>query len=78
MHAAGATQWDGRSDAYAQFLPHEAESKPTLDWGVFDDPYQFYSSVPEVKDRLSFGSRLKWSVAASVVNRRVQALRAGA
>ena len=51
---------------------------PLHDWGAFDDPYQFYSSVAYVRDRLNWSSRFKWMLGARVVNRRVNALRQAA
>lgn len=75
MHRDGAITWDGRSSAFAQFTLDDPSSMPLHDWGAFDDPYQFYSTVAYVRDRLSLGTRFKWMVGASLVNRRVRALR---
>ena len=75
MHKDGSIAWDGRSNSFGQFSLQDAASMPLHDWGAFDDPYQFYSSVPYVRDRLNWSSRFKWMVGASVVNRRVNALR---
>lgn len=77
VHVAGTLHWDGRDDAFGQFAPDEAEGRPVLDWGVYDDPYQFYSSVAYVRGRLSLSGRLLWRVGAGRVNRRVQELRGG-
>lgn len=76
MHKDGAISWDGKTNSFGQFSLHDPDSMPLHDWGAFDDPYQFYSSVPYVRDRLNWSSRFKWMVGASVVNRRVNALRA--
>ncbi|MBG9389585.1 transglutaminase-like domain-containing protein [Caenimonas aquaedulcis] len=75
MHREGLVSWDGKGDSFAQFAPHEQQGAPLHDWGAFDDPYQFYSSVDYVRERLSLSSRFKWLVAARVVNRRVRELR---
>lgn len=75
MHRDGAIMWDGRSNSFGQFTEHDPDSMPLHDWGAFDDPYQFYSSVAYVRQRLSLAGRLKWIVGAGVVNRRVSALR---
>ncbi len=75
MHVLGATTWDGRGDSFGQFHPDDPDSLPLRDWGPFDDPYQFYSSVPLVRDRMSWSTRIKWLVGAGVVNRKVKALR---
>lgn len=76
MHVDGAVTWDGQSSSFGQFTVNDPSSMPLHDWGAFDDPYQFYSSVPYVKDRLNWSTRIKWLVGAGVVNRRVNALRA--
>lgn len=77
MHRDGTIHWDGRGSAFAQFTPDDPASLPLCDWGAFDDPYQFYSSVAAVRGRLSLAGRLKWSVGSRIVNRRVNALRQG-
>ena len=78
MHRDGTIHWDGRNSAFGQFTVEDPASMPLHDWGAFDDPYQFYSSVAYVRQRLSLSSRLKWMVGAGIVNRRVAALRAEA
>jgi hypothetical protein len=75
MHRDGAIGWGGEGNAFAQFTVDDADSMPLHDWGAFDDPYQFYSTVPYVRERLGIGSRFKWMVGAGVVNRRVRRIR---
>ncbi|WP_291011962.1 transglutaminase-like domain-containing protein [Hydrogenophaga sp.] len=75
MHRRGATDWDGEQQAFAPFVADDTASLPVHDWGPFDDPYQFYSQVPEQRERLGIRGRLTWMVGARVVNRRVKALR---
>lgn len=75
MHRDGAIGWDGHGNAFGQFCVDDPDSLPLNDWGAFDDPYQFYHSVEEVRSRLGWSARFKWMVGASVVNRRVNALR---
>ncbi len=75
MHLNGSTSWNGSSDSFGQFCATDAHSLPLRDWGVYDDPYQFYSSVPFVKSRLNWSSRIKWVVGAKLVNRKVTELR---
>lgn len=77
MHIAGETDWDGHNQSFGQFSASDPDSLPTRDWGAFDDPYQFYSSVPAVQERLGLAARLRWTVGARLVNRRVAALRTG-
>lgn len=76
MHRDGTMHWDGRGSSFGQFTTDDPDSMPLHDWGAFDDPYQFYSSVAYVRQRLSLAGRLKWVVGARLVNRRVNALRA--
>jgi transglutaminase-like putative cysteine protease len=76
MHREGTIHWDGKTNAFGQFTTDDPDSMPLHDWGAFDDPYQFYSSVAYVRQRLSLAGRLKWMVGARVVNRRVNVLRA--
>lgn len=75
VHRDGTIHWDGNSSSFGQFSLDDPDSMPLHDWGAFDDPYQFYSSVAYVRQRLSLAGRLKWMVGARVVNRRVNALR---
>ncbi len=77
MHRDGTIHWDGKSNAFSQFTVEDPDSMPLHDWGAFDDPYQFYSSVAYVRQRLSLAGRLKWMVGAQFVNRRVAAIRSG-
>jgi transglutaminase-like putative cysteine protease len=75
MHVDGSTSWNGSTPSFGQFSATDTHSLPLRDWGVFDDPYQFYSSTPFVKSRLNWSSRVKWLVGARVVNRKVKELR---
>jgi transglutaminase-like putative cysteine protease len=75
MHVDGQMSWDGQSHSFGQFNHAHPPSMPLHDWGAFDDPYQFYSSVPYVKHRLDWSTRLKWMVGAKMVNREVASLR---
>ena len=75
MHRDGTIHWDGHGSAFGQFSITDPDSMPLHDWGAFDDPYQFYSSVAYVRQRLSLAGRLKWMVGARMVNRRVDQLR---
>ncbi len=75
IHLRGNVTWDGMSDSFAQFALSDKDSLPLHDWGAFDDPHQFYSSVRYARNRLSWANRAKWAVGATLVNRRVNALR---
>ena len=78
IHLHGQTDWDGCSPAFGQIVPEDPNSWPLHDWGVFDDPADFYLTVPEVRRRLGWRGRMGWKLAARLVNRRVNALRESA
>lgn len=75
MHVRGSVDWDGRQSAFTPFVTDDRDSLPLKDWGVFDDPYQFYCSEPGVREKLDWSSRMKWMLGARMVNQRVGALR---
>lgn len=78
IHLLGQTDWDGHSPAFGQIVPEDHDSWPLRDWGVFDDPAHFYTTVPEVRRRLGWRGRVRWKLASRLVNRRVNALRESA
>lgn len=78
IHLHGQIDWDGRSPAFGQIVPGDHDSWPLHDWGVFDDPADFYATVPEVRRRLGWRGRMRWKLASRLVNRRVNALRESA
>ncbi len=78
IHIGGARHWDGLSDASAQCDKEDAASLPTVDWGVADDPESFYADESHSELRRNFATRLKWRLAAPLVNKRVAAIRHGA
>jgi hypothetical protein len=75
VHARGAIYWRGRADASAQCHVEDGDSLPTVDWGVADDPVSFYADPSHSELRRNFAMRLKWRLAAPLVNKRVAALR---
>lgn len=75
IHIDGARQWDAFNDAYGQSAASDPDSMPIKDWGVAHDPEHFYSSAEHPSMKLSWLTRAKWRVAASLVNRRTQQLR---
>jgi Transglutaminase-like superfamily len=78
VHVKGAMYWSGQADASAQCHEKDGESLPTVDWGVADDPVSFYADPSHSELRRNFATRLKWRLAAPVVNKRVATLRASA
>jgi hypothetical protein len=72
VHRNGTSDWDGRSDAFSQFLNDGSVANlSTQDFGVFEDVGAFYRSGNE----LNPGLRLifRWVVASA--NKRAEALR---
>ena len=75
IHVRGKQFWNGRQTAHAQFADSDPSSLPVRDWGVAHDPEHFYSSKQHKELQLGWLTRVKWMLAAAVVNRRVQQLR---
>lgn len=75
MHVRGSTTWDGLGPSIAQFCLSDESSLPLKDWGAFDDPQQFYSTVPQMRSPLQWAQRARWALGTALVNRRVVALR---
>jgi hypothetical protein len=63
--------WDGRSECLHQFR----WSDVVHDYGTFDDPSEFYERLNEEEGAPSWVARLKYSLGAQLVNRRVGQLR---
>jgi hypothetical protein len=76
IHRRGATEWDGCSHSSAQCSAEDADSLPTIDWGHWDDPESFYEHQSNHELRPSLVMRLKWRLAAPIVNKRTQKIRA--
>ncbi len=76
IHIAGAQFWDGIKDASAQCVVSDVGSLPTVDWGEAHDPETFYANPSHSELRRNFATRMKWRLAAPIVNKRVAALRA--
>jgi Transglutaminase-like superfamily len=75
IHVLGNESWSGQEHASAQCHPSDDSSLPTVDWGVADDPMSFYADPSHSELRRNFATRLKWRLAAPLVNKRVAALR---
>jgi Transglutaminase-like superfamily len=75
VHLHGAMYWAGNADASAQCHVKDESSLPTVDWDVADDPMSFYADPSHSELRRNFATRLKWRLAAPMVNKRVAALR---
>ena len=77
IHLQGNRFWDGLQNAHGQFTEFDPASMPLHDWGVSNDPEGFYSSREHPQLKMGWLMRAKWMVAASVVNSRVNKVRAG-
>lgn len=77
IHLKGDLYWGAKRDASAQCYAADEDSLPTVDWGVADDPHSFYADPSHSELRRNFATRLKWRLAAPLVNKRVAALRSG-
>jgi Transglutaminase-like superfamily len=75
LHAMGDKDWDGASHAHAQYTQADPDSLPIIDWGVTHDLAHFYEDESHAALRHSFTQRMKWTVGASIVNRKVQMIR---
>ena len=75
IHAHGRRYWSGLQDAHGQFTDEDPPSMPLMDFGLANDPESFYASQPHLVDQNSWVNRAKWSIAASLINRRTRKLR---
>jgi hypothetical protein len=77
IHINGDIHWDGASHASSQCSATDPDSLPVVDWGFADDPESFYAQASHSDLRRNFATRLKWRLAAPMVNKRVAAIRKG-
>lgn len=77
IHLHGARQWDAFNHAHAQSAASDEASLPIVDWGVAHDPEQFYATAQHPSLQRGWLTRVKWILAAGLVNRRTQQLRLG-
>jgi hypothetical protein len=75
VHLQGDVHWDGLRDASSQCTSKDPASLPLVDWGVADDPEAFYADKNHSELRRNFATRLKWRIAAPMVNKRVDLIR---
>ena len=75
IHALGSRYWSGLQDAHGQYTTQDPASMPLIDFGVAHDPECFYSAQPFPPDQSNWLDRVKWTIAASLINRRTQQLR---
>jgi transglutaminase-like putative cysteine protease len=76
VHLQGHDTWNGLRDASAQCTTADPSTLPVVDMGVADDPESFYADHNHGGLRRNFATRLKWRLAAPIVNKRVAAVRA--
>jgi transglutaminase-like putative cysteine protease len=75
VHSRGNRFWSGFSPSHAQYSDKDPSSLPMHDWGVAHDPEHFYADKANRELRLGWLTRMKWMLAAAVVNRRVEQVR---
>lgn len=75
IHLHGDRQWDAFNDAYGQSAASDPDSLPLQDWGVAHDPAQFYAEATHASLKIGWMTRVKWMLAAGLVNRRTQWVR---
>lgn len=75
IHAGGKDQFNGLDDAHGQYTSGDPSSLPLFDYGPAHDPETFYAAHPLLLSNASWLSKAKWSIAASLINRRTQQLR---
>ena len=75
IHVWGSHFWDGQHSSYAQYHASDAASLPVHDWGVAHDPEHFYRDKAHEELQLGWLTRVKWMLAAALVNRRVEQIR---
>ncbi len=75
IHLKGNHFWDGVHAAHAQYSGSDPDSCPLHDWGVAHDPEHFYSNKAHEDLQLGWLTRVKWMLAAALINRRVEQIR---
>ncbi len=75
IHVRGSHFWDGQHSVYAQYHLSDATSLPVHDWGVAHDPEHFYRDAEHEELQRGWLTRVKWLLAAALVNRRVEQIR---
>ena len=77
IHVSADRFWSGQKDSHAQYSDKDPSSLPIEDLGVAHDPKYFYSDRSKQDRQLSWTTRLKWLLVATVVNHRVGKIRLG-
>lgn len=75
IHVKGSHFWDGQHSAHARYHESDPASLPLHDWGVAHDPEHFYRDKAHENLQLGGLTRVKWMLAAALVNRRVEQVR---
>lgn len=75
IHVRGSHFWDGQHSVHAQYHLSDADSMPQRDWGVAHDPEYFYRDDAHEELQRGWLTRVKWMLAAALVNRRVEQVR---
>ncbi len=75
LHAMGDKDWNGVDPAHAQYTPADPDSLPIIDWGADHDPGHFYANENHAGLRHNLMTRMKWTLGAGIVNRKVALIR---
>jgi hypothetical protein len=73
IHIAGTIEWDGKSDAFIQYVP--SNTKGAKHWGNFSDIEEFYNKAQGTHNKLNFFYRMMMPVFLSSPNASVKNLR---
>ncbi|MCP4024522.1 MAG: transglutaminase family protein [Desulfobacteraceae bacterium] len=74
-HINGISQWDGKTDAFCQFVNDGAvKDLTTADHGVFDDIGAFYASENAI-NKLNFIVRILFRFISKSTNKKIDAIR---
>lgn len=77
-HVNGTSAWDGRADAFSQWLDDGRHPRlSTRDYGVFDDVGAFYAASSERWNRMTFFMRAALWATADLTNQRLDRMRRG-
>lgn len=75
IHLQVDRQWDAFNDVIGQCAASDPAILPSQDWGVANDPAQFYDDATHPWLKTGWMNRVKWMLAAGLVNRRTQWVR---
>jgi hypothetical protein len=72
VRRGGSVEWDGLTEAYAQFHPDYV----AFEFGVYADIGQFYASADGVNNRLGFATTIAYALGIGRANEKIASIRA--